>query len=105
MAGIMAAIFIALLSHVDLGNCSENDHGNLPTSYRGEMALSKTGLECMAWNSQTPHAHGLTPEKETYANKGIGYHNFCRNPDDEPNGAWCYTMDPKVRWEYCGCSK
>jgi len=82
-----------------------NDNGNLPTSYRGDMAVTQTGLECMAWNSQHPHAHGLTPEKETYANKGIGYHNFCRNPDDEPNGAWCYTMDQKVRWEYCACCK
>jgi len=84
-------------------NC--NEHGILSKFYRGEMAITQTGLECMEWNMQFPHSHGLTPEKETYANKGIGYHNYCRNPDDEPNGAWCYTMDPKVRWEYCACGK
>ena len=26
--------------------------------------------------------------------------NFCRNPDGEKT-IWCYTIDPKVRWEYC----
>ena len=82
-----------------------NEHGILSNSYRGSMAVTQTGLQCQEWNMQFPHAHGLTPEKEAYANKGVGYHNYCRNPDDEPNGAWCYTMDPKVRWEYCECGK
>ena len=26
--------------------------------------------------------------------------NFCRNPDEDES-AWCYTMDPNQRWEYC----
>ena len=82
-----------------------NEHGILPTYYKGDMAVTQTGLQCMMWSSQDPHQHGLNPDKEEYANKGLGHHNYCRNPDDEPNGAWCYTMDPKVRWEYCACCK
>ena len=31
--------------------------------------------------------------------------NYCRNPDGEPNGPWCYTTDSKKRWEYCGIPK
>ena len=27
--------------------------------------------------------------------------NYCRNPDGEPCGPWCYTEDPAKRWEYC----
>ena len=28
-------------------------------------------------------------------------HNYCRNPDSEDGGVWCYTTDPDVKWEYC----
>ena len=27
-------------------------------------------------------------------------HISCRNPDGE-EGAWCYTIDPGVRWQFC----
>lgn len=27
--------------------------------------------------------------------------NFCRNPDNHPEGPWCYTKDPAVQKEAC----
>ena len=27
--------------------------------------------------------------------------NFCANPDNDAKGNWCYTVDPKKRYEFC----
>ena len=60
--------------------------------------MTETGKECQRWTSQHPHNHDRTPENEP--DLGLGPHNFCRNPDGVA-APWCYTMDPKERWEYC----
>ena len=28
-------------------------------------------------------------------------HNECRNPENREGAPWCYTTNPKVRWQYC----
>ena len=28
-------------------------------------------------------------------------HNFCSNPDRDPEGNWCYTEDVDVRYDHC----
>tara|TARA_B100002019_G_scaffold194721_1_gene168598 strand:+ start:937 stop:2298 length:1362 start_codon:yes stop_codon:yes gene_type:complete len=66
--------------------------------YRGKQNKTISGKTCQKWNSQSPHKHNNTPEKKP--NKGLGDHNFCRNPDGEPS-IWCYTQDPNKRWELC----
>ena len=59
-----------------------------------DQFLTKTvsGHSCQAWNVQWPHRH-------TFGY--VGSHNFCRNPDNLTGGVWCYTTNPKVRWELC----
>ncbi|XP_077977468.1 apolipoprotein(a)-like [Glandiceps talaboti] len=69
--------------------------------YRGTISKTKNGHTCQRWTSQTPHGHRVTPEN--YPNSGLGDHNFCRNPDNEP-AAWCYTIDGP-RWELCYVGK
>ena len=67
--------------------------------YRGHVAVTNTSKTCQKWTSQAPHKHHRTPKE--YPLAGLGDHNYCRNPDSEPNGPWCYTEDPAERWEYC----
>lgn len=41
---------------------------------------------------KSPHQHAW---------QDMGNHSYCRNPDNEPGGVWCFTTDPGKRWEYC----
>ena len=44
------------------------------------------------WNAYSPHEHGYPNFND----------NNCRYLGTDHNqGAWCYTTDPDVRWEYC----
>ena len=81
--------------------CDESTPGNLQDGYRGCQTKTRSGKTCQKWSSQVPHSHTRTPENPTFAGKGLGDHNNCRNPDNEPNGIWCYTTDKSKRWEYC----
>ncbi|XP_077999988.1 plasminogen-like [Glandiceps talaboti] len=69
--------------------------------YRGVVSYTETGKECQKWTSQSPQSHGYTPA--AYPTSGLGDHNYCRNPSDDPK-TWCYTTDPGVRWQYCSIS-
>jgi len=70
------------------------------SDYRGVIAETESGLECQRWDSQKPHGHSITAE--TFPDKGLE-ENYCRNPDNSPSGAWCYTTDPnpKNKWQNC----
>ena len=66
------------------------------------MATTITGRICQRWVSFTPHqpsAHVVPKNFPDGSVEEAG--NKCRNPDREPEGPWCYTMDPALRWEYC----
>ncbi|XP_073483556.1 plasminogen-like [Aquarana catesbeiana] len=66
--------------------------------YRGTESKTKSGITCQAWASNTPHLPNFTHEK--FPNDGLEA-NFCRNPDGDSNGPWCYTTDPAIRYEFC----
>ncbi|XP_024051597.2 plasminogen [Terrapene carolina triunguis] len=71
--------------------------------YRGTRATTASGKTCQEWSSQKPHSHDyFTPV--THPRAGLEK-NYCRNPDGDINGPWCYTTDPRKAWEYCEITK
>ncbi|KAM9839999.1 plasminogen [Aulostomus maculatus] len=71
------------------------------TSYRGITSETISGKKCQSWSSMTPHSHAKTPLNYPTADLR---RNLCRNPDRD-RAPWCYTTDPRVRWEYCNLEK
>ena len=74
--------------------------GYLNSGYRGFQNMTKSGLQCQKWTAQSPQKHSVAQSKS----KGIGNHNFCRNPNPASKSSkdiWCYTQNRRKRWEYC----
>ncbi|XP_008522207.2 hepatocyte growth factor-like protein isoform X3 [Equus przewalskii] len=65
--------------------------------YRGTVAITTAGLPCQRWSHRFPNDHKYTPTLRNGLEE-----NFCRNPDGDPGGPWCYTTDPAVRFQSCG---
>ena len=85
--------------------CNETLLGYKANGYRGCQTKTLSGRTCQAWTKSdgiTPvidtHKHNQT--QKTKPGKGLGPHNYCRNPDGEKT-IWCYTTDSKKRWELC----
>ena len=71
--------------------CKRSQFGN---EYRGKQNWTKSGRQCSSWKYRMTD---FDPEM-------IRSQNFCRNPDNDPGGPWCFVGDDEEReaWEYCG---
>ncbi|XP_029812920.1 prothrombin [Suricata suricatta] len=65
--------------------------------YRGRLAVTTYGSPCLAWDSS--QAKALSKNQDFNPLVPLEG-NFCRNPDGDEEGAWCYVSgEPGV--EYC----
>lgn len=67
--------------------------------YQGTRNYTENHVVCQRWDTNYPHVVRYSPgENDTN-------HNYCRNPDRDIKGTWCYTTDPNLRWNYCKIPK
>ena len=98
--------------YCEVPDCTDDPNMPIPTNdtcgsakyhqadYRGPINVTATGRTCQRWSSQEPHPHKFKPEDRPMS--GLDDNNSCRNPSgDDSIGAWCYTTDEDVQWEYC----
>ena len=71
-------------------------YGNLPNNYSGSIATTAAGYECQNWSSNDSDIPNVVSTK--------GGHNYCRSFSAESLGAWCYTTEPTIIWQYCSCT-
>jgi len=99
---IFQNVFLVVLASASVGEGISQDDNEICCGtkncedYRGTISVTISGKTCQAWDKQTPHQHSRFKK---YPNSGL-VSNYCRNPDGEAS-AWCYTTDPKKRWELC----
>uniref|UniRef100_A0A8C9F745 Kringle domain-containing protein n=1 Tax=Pavo cristatus TaxID=9049 RepID=A0A8C9F745_PAVCR len=95
-------LFTIAVDQPEQAQATEECYQGNGVSYRGTASFTITGKKCQ-WSSQTPHKHDyFTPR--THPKSGLEK-NYCRNPDGDVNGPWCYTTDPRKAWEYCDIPK
>ncbi|XP_039257880.2 uncharacterized protein LOC120334435 isoform X1 [Styela clava] len=66
-------------------------------NYRGKLSLTKTGTICQPWTTDENLRFKL-------GELGIGVHNYCRNPDNDEKGLWCFVGGEQFV-EYCNATR
>ena len=108
----------------------KNNIKNLIFKFQGEdLTFTLDGEECQDWGSNEVHYEGgLIGKANLFSKEGYTFdelkkhtnlidsardgllnkvngkwkpHNKCRDPGGLKGATWCYTKNPKVRWDYC----
>ncbi|KAF6034267.1 PKHD1L1 [Bugula neritina] len=94
-----AAFVVTFAEEYNYEECFATDRGR---EYRGTIAVTMDNIPCQRWDTDfaphdiTTYGHGSFPD-DTRTDAA----NYCRNPDNQAGGPWCYTTDPDIRWQTC----
>lgn len=76
---------------------------HLGLEFAGHVSKTESGVRCQSWTAEKP-VHKVDP---SFTNeKFIDFSmkkakNYCRNPNRDPKGPWCYTMNHDLIDETC----
>ncbi|XP_046386422.1 uncharacterized protein LOC124156127 [Ischnura elegans] len=65
--------------------------------YAGTLGRSASGFKCKSWAKA---AEKIADEKFIDGSRKLA-HSFCRNPNNDPRGPWCYTSNGDGKVDYC----
>lgn len=76
-------------------DCSITDDGTI--HYRGKHSHSKFEHECLAWTDLQTIYPAIINEANFFNDASVkAAKNYCRNPNMNINGAWCFVQDEDV---------
>ncbi|KAM7396616.1 hypothetical protein PAMP_019649 [Pampus punctatissimus] len=102
-------MFCTNIPQCDTQNKPVSDcYENFGENYQGEQSRTRSNLPCALWRD---HSNRNTkPISSTTQLLPKGYRgmlmaglegNYCRNPDKDKHGPWCYTNNSALPWDYC----
>ncbi|XP_068132289.1 hepatocyte growth factor isoform X2 [Hyperolius riggenbachi] len=71
-------------------------------NYRGTVSRTRFRLQCAMWEKNIGDLRRHTFKEPDIS---ILEKNYCRNPDNDAHGPWCYTENPLIPWDYCQISR
>lgn len=101
----IASLATAEISNWPPGNLTDISKcklSHLGVEYLGYTSKTESLVRCQAWNTNFPHQimDSITDDDFPESSKEMAK-NYCRNPNLDPKGPWCYSLNEDLINETC----